>query len=684
MKQKNAHILLALVALLISSLACQFLGGQTGGDSSTEVPNATDTPVVFPTASGPSPVIKEGQPYLVRGSFKVTNDFVLKNYFYEHAVAVLDMHGFVIRDDEWELPVESQVLGDMDVQSDYLGGTFTVLLPLRPVGEYNDVDNNGKTDTGVQIFAVGYAPNLYGEPFAEDDDRSRGWPSYLATVKADPENKDEIIGGQMLVWSPDESQQFPTDFGPDGLLFTADDPVGPIPAGYSVVDLDVRPFGVTQTPEPQLTLYEPADIAKKDFSDLGMLEAFEKMFEIVRKEYAFTGIEGKSPDWDALYAELKPKVEKAQQGNNERAFYEAMRILYNAFQDGHVSLGGDPMIQDFWATNGGGFGFTIRELTDKRVIVDWVKPDGQADKLGIKQGAEVTAYNDKPISEAIDAVEPFFQESSPASIRYAQAVWLVRASPGDQASVTFKNPGGASKTVRLTAEQETEGLFTQLGWNESQAILPVESQVIERDGKKIGHIRLLSNADDLNLTIRLFERALKTFQEREVAGLIIDMRNNSGGTNLGLAGFLTENELIQGQLSYFSEKTGQFEPEGDPGKIIANTNQYRFDKLVLLVGRGCYSACELESDGFSKVPGMVVIGETPSAGVEAETARGNFTLPGGIEFTVPTGRFTNPDGSLFLEGQGVVPSILVPVTEESVLGQLDAVLEAAIKAVLGQ
>jgi len=39
-------------------------------------------------------------------------------------------------------------------------------------------------------------------------------------------NKDEVIGGKLIVWSPDDQQQFPTSYGADGLLFTKDDPAG--------------------------------------------------------------------------------------------------------------------------------------------------------------------------------------------------------------------------------------------------------------------------------------------------------------------------------------------------------------------------------------------------------------------------------------------------------------------------
>jgi len=184
------------------------------------------------------------------------------------------------------------------------------------------------------------------------------------------------------------------------------------------------------------------------------------------------------------------------------------------------------------------------------------------------------------------------------------------------------------------------------------------------------------------LIVRLFERALKTFQDAEVAGIIIDMRFNNGGAPLGLAGFLTDQEIEMGQLEYYSEATGAFEPEGLREKVLPNESQYRFDKMVLLVDQGCYSACEIEAYGFSQVPGMIVVGQFPTGGVEAEVARGQFQLPDGFFLQIPTGRFTLPDGSIFLEGQGVQPTLRVPVDESTIYSQEDIILQAGMRAVL--
>jgi hypothetical protein len=104
--------------------------------------------------------------------------------------------------------------------------------------------------------------------------------------------------------------------------------------------------------------------------------------------------------------------------------------------------------------------------------------------------------------------------------------------------------------------------------------------------------------------------------------------------------------------------------------------------MAVLVGQACASACEIEAYGFSQVPGMMVFGETPSAGVEAEVGRGQFSLPEGISLQAPTGRFTLPDGSIFLEGKGVQLTNPVPVNAENVLSGEDYILNAAVNAIL--
>ncbi len=661
-------------------------------------------------AQNPQP---EG-PALIMGEFEYSNDFVVETYYVEHAVALLDMTGFVLRDKEWELPVESQVLGYMQLDAENNRASFRLALPLLPEGQFNDVNQDGKTDRGVQIFALGYSPNLTGGVFSQGDDRSLGWPAYLASVKTDTENQDEVLGGKLVIWAPDGAQQFPNGFGPDGLLFTADDPQMSVRAGYSIVDLDATPFRLIREREVEILLYEPSDIAVKDFSGLSYTEAFDEMFAIASREYAFNGVAGKEPDWQALYTELAPRVQEAQATNDAYYFYLTLRDFTLAFEDGHVGLSGGQQEARFNETTIlGGFGFAVRELDDGSLVTVFVTPDGPAEKARMRVGAEILSINGQDVQSALEAEPQFTPQSTEFGARYEKSMMLTRGTIGEEMTVKFRNPsdrlenssescflqnllrsiqntlsgwfsaGGKTISARLLAEYELESLFAvYYGGETNEFALPVEYSYDPTAA--IGTIRINSNYDDLGLAIRIFARALGTFEEAGALGIVIDMRQNLGGAPLGLAGFLHDEDILLGQLEYYSDRTGKFEADGPRDKVYPNENQYRFDYILLLVDQFCYSACEIEAFGFSQVPGMLVMGQFPSAGVEAETARGSFKMPEGISLTIPTGRFTLPDGGIFLEGEGVQLDVRLPVDRESALSTKDVVLQAAYEYILSQ
>jgi len=630
------------------------------------------------------PSFSGGQPTEITGTFSYTND-IITTYYVENAVALVDMYGFVKRDKDWTIPVDSQTLGFLQIDPKTKTGKYSLELPALPLAQMVNVGHDG--GKGVQVFAVSWWPNTTGGPYSEGDDPSKGWPTYLASVVTDSDNRDEVVSGNLVVWAPDANQKFSTGFGADKKLFTADDPVGSLPAGYSIVNLDKEPFTVSQTSKPSLSLFEPTAAAIKDFSNESYTKAFDDMFQMVRADYAFNGIQGKEPGWDNLYAQLQPRVADAESKHDANAFYLALRDFTWAFKDGHVGLdGGQFATQDFQAAVGGGYGFALRQLDDGRVIAIYVLEGGPAAQAGMKVGAEVTQFNGKSIDDAIAAVHSYSNQSSDFAIRYQQLRYLVANPVGTETKVTFANPGEGSKTVTLKAIEEHNSFSrTSLYYGvETGPLLPVESKIITQGSSQIGYISINSNYDDLNLIVRLFQRALQQFESRKVAGLIIDMRYNSGGAPLGLAGFLYDKEIVMGQLEYYSSETKKFEPDGLPQKVTPNQEQYRFYKMALLVSTACFSACELESYGFSQVPGMMVVGQYPTAGVEAEVSRGQFKLPEGMSLQVPFGRFVLPDGSLFLEGQGVKPTVKVPIDEQTAVSTDDVVLKSAIAAVLGQ
>ncbi|MCZ7543512.1 MAG: hypothetical protein M5R40_08225 [Anaerolineae bacterium] len=74
------------------------------------------------------------------------------------------------------------------------------------------MDNDAEDETGVQIFAIAYWTNTWGDPFLEERDlQGGGWSSAYAStrVSEDASTQYEIIGGKFLVYAPDDQQGLP-------------------------------------------------------------------------------------------------------------------------------------------------------------------------------------------------------------------------------------------------------------------------------------------------------------------------------------------------------------------------------------------------------------------------------------------------------------------------------------------
>jgi C-terminal processing protease CtpA/Prc len=375
-------------------------------------------------------------------------------------------------------------------------------------------------------------------------------------------------------------------------------------------------------------------------------------------------------------------VAAAEQQHDAQAFFIALHDFVLAFHDGHVYVdGGDTERAAFDAAFGGGYGFAVRELDNGRFVVAYVLEDGPAARAGMRAGAELTAFDGRPVREAAADVRPWNGPfSTDLALRQAQLRYLPRAAVGAQARATFANPGRPPTTATLTAVDEVDSLHaTSPNSAADQTAPPIEYWVLDSG---LGYVRINTNDDDVDLIDELFARALDSFEYHETPGIIVDLRRNDGGTPLYLAGYLSKQSIPLAQLEYFSDVSRHFEPDGERDQVEPVDEPYRFEKLAVLVDQGCFSACELEAYAFSKLPGAIVVGQYLTAGVEAEVSRGQFWLPEDIYFQVPTGRYILPDGTLFLEGAGVAPTLRVPVNERGVVEEGDAVLKAAEDALL--
>lgn len=628
----------------------------------------------------------EGGPAVITGEVTYTNPFFTSGVA-QPVIILEDQAGFIDRDSFYVFPIESQTLGQ--ITSDFFTSPFSyrIALPIEPQGGLrnlgDDVDN-----FGVMVFAIAYWNNTWGDPYLEVRDQSGGgWSTAYASTRVgdDPSNEREIIGGRLVVYAPENGALFPSGFGADGLLFTDDDPLIRLPQGYTLVDMDTDPFTFDRSRYPVVDLIEPDGTALVDYSNLGYLDAFDNMLEKFRTEYAFT--ENKDIDWDALRDEFRPLFIQADKNDEATIYLNALREFLWRIPDGHISLSPlAPFVSDFQSQIARGIGIGIRETDDGRVLVTFLLDDGPAANAGIQLGSEILEIDGQPISDVIEAAQPWSQPfSTPHNRRLEQLRYAVRFDASiSEVDVTFRNNSEEEPTV-VTLPAINEGASfneTSPSSNRTGIEPPVEYRLLDSG---YGYASTYSFLDNSLLTIQLWERMITEMNQAGIPGLIIDMRFNGGGN-----GFLadqmsayffdeTEDVIVVGNRAFYSEETGDFyfDPRYEQRLYLPPEDLRYHGPLVVLVGPNCASACERFAYNLTIDDRATVIGKYPTAGLGGSVNDFRMPLDMTVRFTV--GRSVDADGEIHIEGTGIEPTVFVPVTEEVLFSDGDAILDFAVE-----
>ncbi len=640
----------------------------------------------LPTTSQVLPSLQSG-PTLVTGSVTYTNSFFTIGVT-EPEVILEDEGGFVTRDRKFVIPIQSQVLGEITSDFHTSPFTYSLSLPAAPNGTLHDVNHDGKKDTGVMVFAVAYWTNTWGDPYLERRDQGGGgWSSsYVSTkVSQDRNTYLEVYGGKYLVYAPDDHEQFPSGFGPDKKLFTDDDPMMNIPAGWSEVNMDTTPFTIDRSPHLTIDLNEGGS-PQDDFSKLSYTDAFDKMINKFKTEYAWTDL--KHIDWDAKAAQFRPEFAAAQQNGDAHAYALAMRDFFWSIPDTHVGFDQSLLQQDFQTAVEGGLGFGIRETDDGTAIATYITSGGPAEKAGMKWGAHILSLDGKAIGDVVSADVPWSSPfSNPIVKRLQQLRYATRfpLSTG-HVSVVFQNPGASQQTADLSVVSEMDsfraGSFLA---GQSPTALPVEFKILPSGD---AYIKVNSFFDNEVLTIQLWERALAYIRDNKVPAVVLDLRQNSGGDGWlanQMAAYFFSQETVVGSESFYNKSSGSWftDPGGQDIMIPPPADLQFSGPVAVLVGPACASACEFFSYDMTINGRAKIVGEYPTEGAGGSIEA--FFMPEGIYCQMTFGRAVDPNGNVHIEGKGVVPTVKVPVTVDTLQKEFngDDVILSAAEAALG-
>ncbi len=620
--------------------------------------------IALPGVSGLHVAAADTGVTLINGSYKITNPT-----YVESGAEVIFFLADVGSEVKHSADVESDPNGIIiaDSNGTTAGGKYRIELPIHPRGPLFKLDTAAQDKQGVGIYVIAQYDSFNGGDISQHVQL----PQNNGSTRYD-DARQRISGGKLFVWSPDGGEKFPTAFGADGMLFTADDPLGDIQPGWSMIDLDQKTFKIVRSDTVTADYIESSG-ALEDYSKLSYADAWTKLFTRVSTHYPFTEL--KKLNWKTIHDKIQPMIDAASTDDD---FIAAIQAFTLSIPDTHV--GTSQISNASKIALSGEIGVRDLVLTDDgKVFVKSVTPNGPADKAGMKSGAIISQVDGKPVLDVVDATSTVFSGASTSWFKhYIQLPFFLRGKASSTVKLTFQNVGEDAKTISIRRRE---------GFDDFSPVSPADPLSLVVSAKVlpsgIGYISITNFYQDRALEYRLFKRDLAAMIAAGVKGLIIDDRDNAGGfSDMGtlLAGhFYKEHTLVYS--SYSIDEKGVFQKR-DSSYIDPQTPNFDLP-VAVLINANTVSEGDFFAYFMKRAPNVTIVGSTPSSG--AGGGIGQYKLPAGIEhWQAPEIRPVDADGKIIIEGEGVPPDVKVPVTVESLRSGEDTVLKAAEAKLLGK
>ena len=227
----------------------------------------------------------------------------------------------------------------------------------------------------------------------------------------------------------------------------------------------------------------------------------------------------------------------------------------------------------------------------------------------------------------------------------------------DEIDCTNKNVTEISKYIRegnkkefiFEIERDSETKKISVTRNKV-TIKSVDSKIIEKDGKKVGYIRIVIFS---NIAYKQFKNELGKLEENKIDSLIIDVRDNTGG-HLSTAVNIISLFLDSKHVIY------QTETKGIVKKYYSNGDVTKKYPIVILQNGNSASASEMLSAALKEEYGAITVGETSYG---KGTVQELLDLDDDVEYKITTKKWLTPKGN-WINKKGVSVDVEVSLSEE--------------------
>lgn len=318
--------------------------------------------------------------------------------------------------------------------------------------------------------------------------------------------------------------------------------------------------------------------------------------------------------------------------DTQKLIYGANRGLVEAAGDPHTAYMDPDETKEFDKSLsgqiGGGIGAEIGLRSNKPTIIKPLE-NSPAQKSGIKAGEAIVKVNDEASSD-----------------------WSVE-------KVVSKIRGEVGTSVKLTLLSGSQ--TREVSVVRQNIVSPaVESEI---DGE-IGILKVNRFGDD---TVSLSRKYASEFVEKGVKKVILDLRNNPGGTvgaAQGLLGIWLDNQIAMTERRG-SEIVKTLRTTGTP--ILGNM------KTVVLINGNSASASEITAGALREYGKAALVGQKSYGKGSVQIVLG---LPGGSQMKVTEARWYTPKGKN-IDKTGIEPDVKVDLSSDDVNNNVDPQMDKA-------
>jgi len=295
-----------------------------------------------------------------------------------------------------------------------------------------------------------------------------------------------------------------------------------------------------------------------------------------------------------------------------------------------------------------GIGATISQQAGEIVIVRPIK-DTPAEKAGLQAGDAILQVDGQ----------------STDGWTVEKAVLTIRGPKGSEVKLLIRHQDGEEKEYSITRDSVTVESVSTIA--PGGALRDANNNIV--DG--IGYIYI---SEFTPRTAQEFEAALREVTSQGVQGLILDVRNNLGGS---LNATISSTDLLLDSGTILIQR----DASGKETSYVAKQGQLANGlPIVLLQNRFSASASEIVAAALQENNRATVIGET-------SFGKGTVNTPkelsdGGVVF-VTIAQWLTPNGAL-IDKVGVRPDIEILPTDEDIDARRDVQLFRAIEVLRGQ